>query len=178
MRAAIGAATALGVLATLAAGVAVTRRRIAVVTVTGQSMEPTLTEGDRVLVRRTRVRSVRTGQIVVVETPTEGREWTEAPAGGDLKRQWMIKRVAAVPGEQPPAGLDLPAAIAHPAPVPEGKLVVLGDNPPMSMDSRAVGYIPGERLLGVVVRSLPTASSTTRARRHSSRARPMSPVRE
>ncbi len=178
MRPTTGTATALGVLAAGAAALAITRRRIAVVTVTGQSMEPTLTEGDRVLVRRTRVRSVRTGQIVVIETPTEGREWTQAPAGGDLKRQWMIKRVAAVPGEQPPDGLDLPTAIAHPAAVPEGKLIVLGDNPPMSMDSRALGYIPGERLLGVVVRSLPTASSTTRARCHSSLARPMSPVRE
>jgi len=152
-----GAATAAGVLTVLAAGVAIARRRIAIVTVTGQSMEPTLTAGDRVLVRRTRLRSVRTGQIVVVETPTENREWTGEPAGRDLKREWMIKRVAAVPGEPLPDGL--PAAIAATVAVPDGKLIVLGDNPPMSMDSRSLGYIPGERLLGVVVRSLPSAGS-------------------
>lgn len=149
-----GAATALGALAVLTAGVAAARRRIAVVSVTGRSMEPTLTAGDRVLVRRARLRSVRTGQIVVVETPTDGLEWTLAPAGRDLKREWMIKRVAAVPGEPLPGGL--PEAIADAA-VPDGKLIVLGDNPPMSMDSRSLGYIPGERLLGVVVRSLPSA---------------------
>lgn len=148
-----GTAAALGALALLAAGIAVARRRIAVVSVTGHSMEPTLTEGDRVLVRRTRLRSVRTGQIIVVETPTAGLEWTMTPAGHDLKREWMIKRVAAVPGEPLPDGL--PAAIAGTKAVPDGKLIVFGDNPAMSMDSRALGYIPGERLLGVVVRSLP-----------------------
>jgi signal peptidase I len=150
MRAAAGCA--LGALAVLTAVVVVARRRIAVVSVTGQSMEPTLTAGDRVVVRRTRLRSVRTGQIVVVETPTAGREWRLEPAGRDLKRDWMIKRVAAVPGEPLPDGL--PAAIADSAAVPDGTLVVLGDNPPMSLDSRHLGYIPGERLLGVVVRSL------------------------
>jgi hypothetical protein len=35
--------------------------------------------------------------------------------------------------------------------VPPGKLVVLGDNAAWSHDSRQIGYIPGERLLGTVV---------------------------
>jgi signal peptidase I len=48
------------------------------------------------------------------------------------------------------------AAAAHPAgrPVPAGKLVVLGDNTARSLDSREIGYIPAERLLGVMLRPL------------------------
>jgi signal peptidase I len=65
-------APALAGLAFLSAGVWLIRRNIAIVTVTGRSMEPTLTAGDRVLVRRARVGSVSTGQILVVESPTPG----------------------------------------------------------------------------------------------------------
>ncbi|HZR51304.1 MAG TPA: S26 family signal peptidase [Streptosporangiaceae bacterium] len=155
------AASALGMLALVAAGVVIARRQITIVSVTGQSMEPALTAGDRVLVRRARLRSVRTGQIVVVETPSADREWTGKPAGRDLARVWMIKRVAAIPGEPLPDGL--PAAIADATAVPAGKLIVLGDNPPMSMDSRYLGYVPGERLLGVVVGSLPRHRSSAEA---------------
>ncbi len=155
------AASALGMLALVAAGVVIARRQITIVSVTGQSMEPALTAGDRVLVRRARLRSVRTGQIVVVETPSADREWTGKPAGRDLARVWMIKRVAAIPGEPLPDGL--PAAIADTTAVPAGKLIVLGDNPPMSMDSRYLGYVPGERLLGVVVGSLPRHRSSAEA---------------
>ncbi len=88
-------------------------------------------------------------------------EWTGKPAGRDLARVWMIKRVAAIPGEPLPDGL--PAAIADATAVPAGKLIVLGDNPPMSMDSRYLGYVPGERLLGVVVGSLPRHRSSAEA---------------
>lgn len=48
----------------------------------------------------------------------------------------------------------LPAMLAGDARVPAGKLVVLGDNPESSMDSRSLGYVPGDRLLGVVTRPL------------------------
>jgi hypothetical protein len=57
--------------------------------------------GDRVLVRRARVGSVSTGQIVVVESPTTGTggKWTGESARHSLGRNWMIKRVTAIPGE-------------------------------------------------------------------------------
>lgn len=66
----------------------------------------------------------------------------------------MIKRVAAVPGDpvprdEVPALADVPEACVLP-----GKLVLLGDNPDVSYDSRRAGYFPAERVLGVVVRSL------------------------
>jgi signal peptidase I len=142
------------VLCLLVAGVALfLRRAIAVVTVTGQSMEPTLAVGDRVLVRRAGLRSVRTGQIVVIKAPGRRGTWASALPGDDLGRDWMIKRVAAIPGDPVPAGL--PAALAAAAHVPDGHLIVLGDNPTMSMDSRYLGYFPADRLLGIVVAGLP-----------------------
>jgi signal peptidase I len=142
------------VLSVLVAGVVLLlRRTIAVVTVTGQSMEPTLAAGDRVLVRRVGLRSVRTGQIVVIEAPGRSGTWVGAPPGSDLGRDWMIKRVAAIPGDPVPAGLPAEAAAA--ARVPDGHLIVFGDNPAMSMDSRYLGYFPGDRVLGIVVAGLP-----------------------
>ena len=39
--------------------------------------------------------------------------------------------------------------------VPAGRLLIIGDNPGQSMDARYLGYIPGERLPGVVVAALP-----------------------
>jgi signal peptidase I len=147
-------ATAVGALAVLAGGVLIARRQITIVSVTGQSMEPTLTAGDRVVVRRARLRSVRAGQLVVFEAPSnDSGGWTSDPPGRDLSRFWLIKRAAAVPGDPVPDGL--PDALASDTTVPNGKLVVLGDNPARSIDSRRLGYIPGERLLGTVIGSLP-----------------------
>jgi signal peptidase I len=160
----LAAMSALGaLLIVLAGGALIVRRRIAIVAVTGQSMEPTLTAGDRVLVRRARLRSVRAGQVVVIEKPgSRDGGWAAAPRGRDLSRGWMIKRVAAVPGD-PLSGelretLAAVAALSSDTSVPRGKLVVLGDNPDMSMDSRYLGYIPGDRLLGVVIRTLPRSA--------------------
>jgi signal peptidase I len=61
----------------------------------------------------------------------------------------MIKRVGAVAGEPVPEGIPVPDAV-----VPEGKLVLLGDNAEISFDSRIVGYFPAELLLGGVVRRM------------------------
>ncbi|MGO4756065.1 S24 family peptidase, partial [Streptomyces sp. 2MCAF27] len=57
------------------------RRKLVVVTVDGMSMAPTMTHGDRVLVRRRRPRQVRVGDIVVLEPPSEGPWRTAATAG-------------------------------------------------------------------------------------------------
>jgi signal peptidase I len=135
-------------------GLVIVRRQIAIISVTGQSMEPTLADGDRVIVRRTRLRSVRAGRLVVFEAPSDDEGgWTNSQPGRSLNRVWLIKRAAAVPGDPLPAGL--PARLAGDLTVPDGKLVVLGDNPASSVDSRLLGYIPGDRLLGVVVGSPP-----------------------
>lgn len=39
--------------------------------------------------------------------------------------------------------------------VPPGKLLIVGDNPDQSMGSPYFGYIPGDRLLGIVIGALP-----------------------
>jgi signal peptidase I len=144
------------ILALLALGsaLAVVRRRLVIVRVDGTSMKPTYEPGDRVLIRRCRVDQVRRGQVVVVQRPDERAGWSEqAPVDGRLDgRGWYIKRAAAVPGDPVPAAV-LGAIGATEATVPGGKLVVLGDNP-RSDDSRHWGYVPGERLLGVVMRQL------------------------
>jgi signal peptidase I len=108
-----------------------TRLRIAVVA--GPSMTPTLHDNDRVLVRRVRCSALRRGDVVLAALPT--RSGTG----------WIIKRVAALPGDPAPAGLAGPR-------VPAGMLVLLGDNPLQSVDSRDFGYVPAGRLFGVVVR--------------------------
>lgn len=68
---------ALALAAGGALAVAALRHRFAVITVTGDSMMPTLAPGDRVLVHRTRAEHVRRGQIAVVEMP--GPEATGPP---------------------------------------------------------------------------------------------------
>jgi signal peptidase I len=147
----IGAMTAVIALAVV---VAVLRRRIAVVAVIGSSMQPTLNAGDRVLVRRATIGDLRMGQIAVFERPDNERTWgTTPPRWPADRREWMIKRVAAVPGDRLPAGMLALCITAEPA-VPAGHVVVLGDNAASSLDSRQLGYIPAERLLGVVLRPL------------------------
>jgi signal peptidase I len=147
------ARSVVAALGALAVAVMVVRRRLAIITIAGESMEPALTAGDRVLIRRTGLNSVRTGQIVVIERPGRGDSWTGKPSRHDISRNWIIKRVAAVAGETLPLGM--PTAIAHAESVPDGHLIVLGDNRDMSMDSRYFGYVPVERMLGVVIRLLP-----------------------
>ncbi|WP_372442898.1 S26 family signal peptidase [Actinomadura barringtoniae] len=42
--------------------------------------------------------------------------------------------------------------------VPDGRLLVLGDDPTGSIDSRHYGYLSGAGVLGVVIRRLPAAT--------------------
>lgn len=135
----------------LLAGVAVVllilwlRRRYVVVTVHGESMLPTYRPGERLVVRRTAPRSLRTGQVVVLA----GRS-----LAGETGTGWIVKRVAAVPGDPIPRD-TVPALRTAPGTrVPAGHLVVLGDNADRSYDSRRSGYLTTDRLLGVVLRKV------------------------
>jgi signal peptidase I len=131
------------------------RRRFAIVTVTGQSMLPALRDGDRILVRRVGLERIRAGDVVVVEKPDDGDTgWRQPPAVRVAGHEWLIKRAAAVPDDPLPE-IFLTCWPARPDDlVPAGKLLVLGDNSAGSYDSRAIGYIPGERLLGVLSRRM------------------------
>ena len=135
---------------------AVLRRKLVTVTVTGMSMEPTYQDGARVLVRRT-VRPAP-GEAVVVEQPLTALKWANSPLDRRARpaavsdREWMIKRVAAVPGDPVPLVEALTGGPDRV--VPTGRLVLLGDNPDAGPDSRQLGYFPADRVLGVVLRPL------------------------
>lgn len=153
----LGCGTALAAVVVGVAGlITVLRRRFAVVTVDGPSMLPALSPGDRVLVRRVGLSQVRSGDVVVVEKP-EDSGWPLPPAVWVDDRQWLIKRAAAVPSERLPEAVRSRWKAATDEVVPVGKLVVLGDNSEGSYDSRAIGYIPAERLLGIAARRLSAA---------------------
>ena len=103
--------------------------------VLGPSMEPTLQDGDRVLVDlwTLRGRLPQPGDIVVVSGP------------GD---EDLVKRIARrpYPGNDPYPT----STLATDSPL-EPAFVVLGDNPDRSTDSRAFGRVPRHRIRGRVV---------------------------
>jgi signal peptidase I len=132
-------------------GAAALRRWFMVVTVAGPSMAPTLSDGDRVLVRRRTVDSVRRGDIVVLlgpRMPGRGLSAADFLAGAtNDDRPLMIKRVVAAPGDPVPG---------RPAAVPGNEIIVTGDNESMSFDSRQAGPFEAGGVRGVVVRRIGT----------------------
>lgn len=143
------------VVAMAVTAVVMARRRFIVATVSGESMTPTLRPGDRVLVRRASGTRIAAGTVVLLRQPTDA-----CPVLSDLPdrqrgladHQWVIKRVAATRGDPVPEPVR--AAVADAAVVPQGMLVVLGDNA-TSADSRTWGFCSVGSVLGAVVRQLP-----------------------
>lgn len=154
-----------GPIALVVAGLFVASRRLTLVHVAGRSMEPTLADGDRLLAWR-RSRPLRVGDVVVLEAPypvgvvpqlADGEytppPWsTPAPAPDDLDRRWIVKRVVALPADAVP--VEAAGYLAAGAVVPPECVVVVGDNPDQSHDSRQVGFVPADRILGLVIRRL------------------------
>ncbi|GAA4191142.1 S26 family signal peptidase [Microbispora amethystogenes] len=144
--------------AVLTAGVVTAlRRTLRVVEVHGESMRPALRPGDRVLVRNLRPgragARVRRGDVVVIARVGPGEGLT-LDGGTNL----VIKRAAAVAGDPIPPGFEAhaeaPGEGSGEARVPPGRLLVLGDNPSRSTDSRQWGLLPESRITGVVLRRL------------------------
>ncbi len=134
----------VGIVAAVVGAACVLRKRFVAVRVEGASMEPMLRAGDRVLVRRVDLERVRAGQLVVFAAPAVVVAVPDNPP-------WLIKRAAALPGDPVPHA-HVPALPVTDRQVPAGRFIALGDNAAHSHDSRALGYIAGEALLGVVVR--------------------------
>lgn len=124
------------------AAVLVARRVFLVVSVRGQSMEPTFVAGDRVLVLRRRNRRIRVADVVIARPPPG--------AGGGSAL--LVKRVAAAAGD--PVPITDGALPPDHTVVPTGKLFVLGDNSEVSSDSRQFGYLPEDHVVGLVLRRL------------------------
>lgn len=121
------------------------RDRLRIVEVRGQSMQPTYRDGDRLLVRRGRA---QTGRVVVFRRP--------AGLGADV--DWLVKRAVATGGQPVPPPLR---AVVTEMLVPDGRLLVLGDNP-RSVDSRHFGYIAESDVLGTPIGRLSTGEETSR----------------
>jgi signal peptidase I len=127
------------------ATVVAVRRRWLVVTVVGTSMLPALRPGDVVLARRRDPARLAVGEVIVLDPPDgTGRPPVRRPQPG---RTWLVKRVAAGPGERLPYDRT--------ARVPPATVAVLGDNG--GHDSRVFGPLPFDRVVGVVVRRLRAA---------------------
>jgi len=122
------------------------------VRVDGFSMQPTLEDGEFVLVSKLNYRfgDVERGDIVVFHFPMD-------------PEQELIKRVIGLPGDTINVqngtvlvngqALNEPYIAAAPAysgewTVPEGHLFVLGDNRNDSSDSHSWGYLPFEKVVG------------------------------
>lgn len=166
-----GVGTLLLLLGLVVGGARWSRSRLLIVTVEGPSMLPTYDDGDRLLVRRLSGRQPRVGQVVLAEVPWSQIEIPSIPApdlqpsagpaqtvtplvppgaGGSVGEPLrVVKRVAAVAGEPAPV-----QAGQHEPVVPAGMVMLLGDNPSDSNDSREFGHVPAEAVVGVVVRRL------------------------
>ena len=134
------------------------------VRVEGDSMTPTLEDGQSVLVVRPVFpwNRLRRGDVVVLTPP--------APTPGLSADTWFIKRVAGMPGEEIVLEggrvyaddlllAELTGAVSLPGHAGDGRrewwngpdeYFVLGDNPADSRDSRAFGPVPAERIIGRV----------------------------
>ena len=127
----------------------------------GQSMDPTLQNGQRILVNKFVFarngnngfvfHGPERGDIVVFDPPVESPED-------------FIKRVIAIPGDeidikngvvyvnaepvQDGHGFTTSGARGYPLTVAEGEYFVMGDNRPRSNDSRSWGFVSGDKIVG------------------------------
>jgi signal peptidase I len=153
-RRAVGLATAAVLIAAVLIGVVVLRTQVLdTVTVTSDSMSPTVCTGDTVLLQRLDGEAgVRVDDIVTFPHPQDGGR--------------VIKRVVALAGQSvaiadalllvdgavvPEPYVDhstIDGVYFGPVTVPDGAVFVLGDRRENSIDSRAYGSIPTSALDG------------------------------
>ncbi len=120
-----------------------------IVTTIGESMQPALRSGQRLLVcSKWPKGAYRTGHIVIVVRPTIS--------------EVFVKRIVALGGDDTRAALGTHVGVLPPR-VPRGFAVVAGDNREASRDSRSWGPIPVSALSGRVVMRLSSTSPASGA---------------
>ncbi|MGY3724344.1 signal peptidase I [Granulicatella balaenopterae] len=134
-------------------------------TISGDSMYPTLHDGDKMIMSK--LNSIDRFDIVVVDSPDETEKYIKRVIGmpGDeisvFQGQLFINNELV---EQPFINQDLPPdektvtiddfslyGLTGERVVPEGKYFVMGDNRGVSKDSRMIGFISKEHILGEAV---------------------------
>lgn len=139
--------------------------------VRGPSMQPTLLQGDRVVVNR-----LAAVQMKGFSLYGDGHFLFQGPERGDLiifepqdqGSDSVVKRVIGIPGDNidiTPAGemyvngvleslghgrTDNPGYLSYPVMVPNGHYFVAGDNRGQSRDSRNWGFLPASDVIGKV----------------------------
>lgn len=100
----------------------------------GDSMCPTLIEGDWIILNASRKRraSIQKNDVVAFKVHT-----------GMHNKQCLIKRVIGLPGDRVKSANGVMV-------VPDGHLYVLGDNRDVSKDSRHLGCVPIKHVIGVM----------------------------
>jgi signal peptidase I len=147
------------------------RKGLLVVTVQGQSMSPTLSSGDRLLVlRRALAGRLRKGSIVVVRRAPAEMNQRERRSENQMS---YVKRLVALSGETFTAPvhtvwLEEEEAFAgqHGTQtrswvIPPEHLFVCGDNREHSVDSRIWGPLPSRNVVGVMLLKLTPAFTVT-----------------
>lgn len=140
--------------------------------VDGPSMQPNFKDRERIIVNKIiyDIRKPKRGEVIVFHVPEEGRDFIKRVIGvpGDTVK--VENDTVYINGEQiaePYLQEEYESAHANnelynrdkpnsnfpnnefpDGKVPEGMLFVMGDNRPNSEDSRMIGYIPLERVVG------------------------------
>ncbi|MBS3957142.1 MAG: signal peptidase I [Clostridiales bacterium] len=126
--------------------------------VDGDSMEPTLRHGDRVLVTKAYDTPRRGDVVLVLARPRGGgpeREFLKRVVAIEGDTIAVVRGVAIVNGAQEPGEyatlLSQDDITTREIKVPAGTVFTLGDNRPISYDSRFYGPAPIEAVLGRVI---------------------------
>lgn len=140
--------------------------------VDGESMQPNFWNGERIIVNKALydIRKPKAGEVIVFHVPDEHRDYIKrviAVGGDTVKVQGDDVYVNGTKIKEPYLqdtydemhasgqlynderwSSDFPNETFPDGKVPNGMLYVMGDNRPNSKDSRMIGYVPIDRVVG------------------------------
>jgi signal peptidase I len=138
--------------------------------VDGPSMQPNFETGERLIVNKILydIREPKRGEVIVFHVPEENRDFIKRVIGvpGDTVRlegddlyingvkyeepyiREAIERARAAGEPAFNLGDDFPNAMIREGTVPEGTILAFGDNRRNSKDSRMIGFVPLENVIG------------------------------